>query len=80
MARILIRHGANLDARSDNGTTPAMLAARQKQFSTLELLADTGADLAAVNERGMNVIRYLEAHGEKERAADIRERIARRRR
>lgn len=80
VARILIRHGANLDARSDNGTTPAMLAARQKQFSTLELLADTGADLAAVNERGMNVIRYLEAHGEKERAADIRERIARRRR
>ena len=80
VARILILHGANLDARSDNGTTPAMLAARQKQFSTLELLADTGADLAAVNERGMNVIRYLEAHGEKERAADIRERIARRRR
>lgn len=80
VARMLILRGANLDARSANGTTPVMLAARNGNFSTMELLADMGADLAARNEGGRGVIEYLESKDEQERIAEIRERIARRQR
>lgn len=80
VARMLILRGANLDARSANGTTPVMLAARNEHFSTMELLADMGADLTARNDGGRGVIEYLEARNEHARIPDIRERIVRRRR
>lgn len=72
VARTLVLHGANLDARSANGTTPAMLAARQNNMTTLELLAGFGADLDARNERGWSVANYLEAQGEAGREAGLR--------
>lgn len=80
VARMLIMRGANLDARSANGTTPVMLAARNKNFSTMELLADMGADLAARNDGGRGVIEYLASHDETQWIAEIKERIARRQR
>lgn len=76
IARVLILHGANLDARSANGTTPAMLAARHAFYNTLELLAQMGADLSLRNDAGLGVIEYLAAHGEDARIAQVRKWIA----
>lgn len=80
VVRLLVRRGANMDARSANGTTPIMMAARNKNFGTMELLADLGADLTARNDGGRGVLEYLAAHQEADRIADMRERIARRKR
>lgn len=76
--RILLRHGARVDAPSPNRTTPVMMAARHKNYTAMELLADAGADLTARNDAGFGVLDYLERYQEAGQIAAIKARIARR--
>lgn len=62
-ARLLLEHSAYIDAASENGTTPLMLAARQKQLTVAQLLVREGADPSLRNEGGYTAADYLERNG-----------------
>ena len=47
---VLLKHGAAIDARSPNGTTPLMMAARGRFDEVSRQLVQAGADPTAVNE------------------------------
>ena len=69
VARLLIAHGADLEARGDDGRTPYQRAARFRDGTLQRLLADAGADTTpdpAADWIGAVV------RGEDERAAEIR--------
>lgn len=74
--KLLLEHHAYIDAPSANGTTPAMMAARQQKPTVARYLVEQGADPSLVNEAGMDAARYLERHGDTEHAAWMRERAA----
>jgi ankyrin repeat protein len=71
MVRMLIEHGADLEARDEHGRTPYMRAARYRNPATGKLLAAAGARTELEP-----AVAYLGAvvRGELERAAEIRER------
>lgn len=50
----LVAHGAPLDARSPNGTTPLMMAARYGSEDAALLLLAKGADAKARNEKNLS--------------------------
>ncbi len=52
VARLLIEKGAEVNARSAGGVTPAMIAAGHNNPSMLGLLAQNGADLEAKSQLG----------------------------
>ena len=51
--RLLIEKGAPLDARSPNGTTPLMMAARYGSEASVDLLLARGADPKLRNQRDL---------------------------
>jgi ankyrin repeat protein len=69
MVRLLIDHGADLEARDEHGRTPYMRAARFRNPTTMNLLAAAGASTELDP-----AVEYLGAvvRGELERAAQIR--------
>ncbi len=56
--RLLLSAGAVIDAQSPNGTTPLMLAVRENQLKSVELLLEYGADLSVVNRSGFDAAGY----------------------
>lgn len=68
MARWLLEQSAYIDAESPNGTTPLMMAARQKQISVLRLLLEEGADPTVRNQSGLTARDYLDRLGERDAA------------
>lgn len=52
VVRALLEHGADPHARNDVGNTPAHRAAEGGHLNALDMLAQAGADLAALNEDG----------------------------
>jgi ankyrin repeat protein len=52
-ARALIDEGAGIDAQSDRGETPLILAILEGHADVAELLIANGADVMARNERGL---------------------------
>lgn len=52
LSRLLIRSGANIQAKNVDGDTPLHLAARRAEMHTFEGLLDLGADINAKNSDG----------------------------
>jgi ankyrin repeat protein len=61
IVRLLIDKGAKIDARSPNGTTPLMMAARYGSEQSVTLLLSSHADLNVRNERGMTAADFARA-------------------
>ena len=53
VAKYLLDQGAAIEARSPNGTTPLMMAARYGSQDTAEWLLQRGANVLARNDRGL---------------------------
>lgn len=50
MLRLLIRHGANLDAAKSDGLTPLMTAAYSGQLESVKILVEAGANPNSVHD------------------------------
>lgn len=74
LLRSLIERGASVNARTSQGATPVMLAAASPRPSpeTVRLLLARGADLAARDEAGRNVLDWALTQGETPMAAMLR--------
>ena len=59
----LLKQGAEINARSPNGTTPLMMAARYGTPTSAEILLKAGADTALKNEQGLSAIDFAKAAG-----------------
>nr|WP_316639155.1 ankyrin repeat domain-containing protein [uncultured Roseateles sp.] len=60
---LLIKEGAELDARSPNGSTALMLAARYGMESAVDALLKAGADRQMRNEKGLSALDFAHAAG-----------------
>lgn len=63
VVRLLLDHGAEIDAAASNGTTALMLAAQTGPETTVELLLARGADTRRRNLRGLQAIDFAEQAG-----------------
>ena len=68
MVAWLLDNHAYIDAGSANGTTPLMLAAREKRTTIARYLVEQGADPSLRNEAGMGAPEYFIRNGEPEQA------------
>ncbi|HLO96431.1 MAG TPA: ankyrin repeat domain-containing protein [Burkholderiaceae bacterium] len=62
----LISQGAELDARSPNGSTPLMLAAGYGSPDSVEILLQAGADARLVNDKGLSALDFARQSGRPE--------------
>lgn len=58
VVQLLLEHGADAKARSTNGSTVLMMAAREGRESVAQLLLERGADPTAVNDRGDDALAW----------------------
>ena len=73
MVKLLLRHGASIDARSDEGLTALMYAAAAKDrgdTEVLEILLAAGADAEAVTPAGESAASLAQLYG-KQRAVEV---------
>lgn len=63
VAAWLLSQGAEIDARSPNGSTPLMMAAGYGGLSTAELLLKAGAKAKLQNEQGLRAADFAERAG-----------------
>lgn len=75
VVRWLIQQGAELDARSPNGTTPLMMAAGYGGLSGAEILIEAGADVALLNDQRMTAADFARRAGQDD-MADKLDRLA----
>lgn len=75
VAAFLIANGADLNARSENGTTPLMMAARYGSSDLVPLLIKAGAEPRAANEQELTAADFAE-RGERDKLAKELRRIA----
>ncbi|MBD3242342.1 MAG: hypothetical protein GF331_17250, partial [Chitinivibrionales bacterium] len=57
-ARLLVDHGARLEARDPRGKTALMHAAQHNKTAMVELLLLAGADVRARDYAGANVVQH----------------------
>ncbi|HPU51832.1 MAG TPA: ankyrin repeat domain-containing protein [Burkholderiaceae bacterium] len=74
MVTWLLENHAYIDAGSPNGTTPLMMAAREKRTTVARYLVEQGADPSLRNEAGMGAPEYFIRIGEPEQAQWMTER------
>ena len=72
VAAFLIAQGAELNARSDNGTTPLMMAARYGNADLVPLLVKAGAEPRAANEQELTAADFAQKGGRDKVAAELR--------
>lgn len=68
VAKKLIEHGADVNAKDDTGATPLMLAAAFGHKETAELLLDKGADVNITDNTGATPLMLAAAFGDKDTA------------
>ena len=56
--RLLVRQGANLEARAEDGATPLIGAVRNEQREAVEFLLEAGADIDARDHDGNTPLHY----------------------
>lgn len=61
--RLLLEHGAKLEARSPNGTTPLMMACRYGSEDAVNALLAAGADRTLKNDLGMDAAAFADSVG-----------------
>lgn len=71
VVRWLISQGADLNARSPNGTTPLMMAAGYGGISSAEVLLEAGADAALRNDHGMTAADFARRAGQDDLAVRL---------
>jgi uncharacterized protein len=74
VVKFLLEHHAYIDAESPNRTTPLMMAARQDQPTTVQLLVEEGADPTIRNEAGFTAADYARGTGDARLARWLSER------
>jgi hypothetical protein len=62
VVRVLLERGADANARSTNGSSVLMMAAREGRERVAGLLLERGADPAAVNDRGEDALAWAMRH------------------
>ncbi len=60
VTKLLVEHGANVNASANNGTTVLMLAAQYSKSDNVEYLLAHGADATATDAKGRNALEYAE--------------------
>ena len=68
----LLDKGATIDARSPNGTTPLMMAARYGNPASAQLLLERGADKRLRNQRGLDAADFAKEVKRDDLAARLR--------
>jgi ankyrin repeat protein len=63
VTRYLLERGAALEARSPNGTTPLMMAARYGSEASVDLLLARGAGLDSRNMQGLSAADFAKLNG-----------------
>jgi len=53
--RVLLDHGADIEARNIDGETPLLIAARRQKYAAVSLLLERGASLRAEDHYGCTV-------------------------
>jgi ankyrin repeat protein len=77
ITRILLEHQANIDAEAPAKYTPLMLAAREGQESTVQVLLDAGADATLKNSESLTAAQIAERAEKPRIAAAITTHLAR---
>jgi len=73
IARLLLEHKADPNARQDDDFTPLQGAAQNGQVEMAELLLSYGADLHAVQAQGQTALSIAEKAGKKEMVAFLKQ-------
>jgi ankyrin repeat protein len=76
IAKILLRHGARIDAEAPAKFTPLMIAAREGQESTVRLLLEEGADANRKNSESLTAAQIALRADKPRIAADINAHLA----
>ncbi len=63
ISRLLIKRGAEVNARAPNGSTVLMMAAREGHADLARQILDAGADAQAINEHGDSALTWAMRHG-----------------
>lgn len=72
VAAWLIEQGAEINARSDNGTTPLMMAARYGNGDLVPMLLQAGSEPRAANEQELTAADFAQCGGRDRIAAELR--------
>jgi ankyrin repeat protein len=71
VTRFLLERGAGIEARSPNGTTPLMMAARYGSEDSVNLLVARGASLDARNVQGLSAADFARLEGRERLASRL---------
>lgn len=71
LVALLLDHGARIDARSPNGSTALMMAARYGSEASVQILLARGADAMLRNERELTAAAFARSAGRDELAAQL---------
>ena len=72
-AKLLVEHGAVVDARESRGLTPFLLAAREGHVESARCLLEHGADIKAVTTKGETAIALAQEEGQGEMVTFLKE-------
>ena len=66
LIKLLVEHGANIDAKDSKGLTPIMIAAVRGHIKVVKYLRDQGANLSESDLKDQNILHILAKHNRHE--------------